>query len=114
MKIFAVFSFLLILLALVQTAFLPIPLGLIALVTWFLLRGTKYLVLFTIFFSLALAIVAVIPAWVVFAASCLSLYLFIGSKSFLPSRNLVHIILAVTSLVAWEVSIVGLTRLFNL
>lgn len=109
----AIFLIILALFALFQVSILPIPLGLLALIFWFIRRGEKYLVIFIATFSLLLAVISNLPAWAVLAATSVGLYTFIGAKHFLPGRLAVHLSLILASFIVWEATLVGLLRLFN-
>ena len=105
-----VFGFLIIIFALFQVSLLPVPLGLAAIIFWNLFKGEKNVLVFVVLFSLTLATASNLPLWLTLLATLLSLYLFIGAKSFLPARNEIHLFLAAVSLIVWEVLVFGLEK----
>ncbi len=107
----AIFLIILVGLAIFQVSILPIPLGLLAIIFWFIQRGEKYLGIFIAVFSLFLAVISNLPAWTVLAATSIGLYAFIGAKYFLPDRLAVQLGLMLASFVIWEAALVGLLRL---
>ncbi|OGY21393.1 MAG: hypothetical protein A2126_03325 [Candidatus Woykebacteria bacterium GWB1_45_5] len=113
MKVEVLFIILLLIACLIQVSWVPIPIGLLA-IFWLVFRkGTKYIILPALIFSLSLAILSDIPAWLVLLTTSFSLYLFILGKSSLPSRLPLIGGLVIASLVVWEALLIGLLRLFN-
>ena len=108
------FLIILVILAIFQVSLVPIPLGLGALIFWFVRAGEKYLALHITVFSVCLAAIANIPVWLVLAATGISFYVFVGAKYFLPERLTTQIGLAIVSLIIWEITMIGLGKLANL
>ena len=108
------FLIILVILAIFQVSLVPIPFGLLAIIFWFTRFGEKNLVVYLAFFSLFLAVISNLPAWVVLAATSIGFYVFIGAKYFLPGRLAVHAGLVVASLIIWEITMMGLGKLANL
>lgn len=111
MSVFIIFLSLLIFAALVQVSFYTLPFGVVLIIFWYYTQQTKNLGLFVLIFSITVAIAANLSIWVIVAATTISLYLFILGRSFLPTRVLVNIFLVVGSLVAWEFSVIMLSKL---
>jgi len=106
-----VFVVFIIVASLFQVSLVPVPLGLVVILVWFLLRGTKHIVWLILIFSILLATVANLSPWAVLLATSLSSYLFVFGKSFLPARVATTFGLLIISALAWEISLAALIRL---
>jgi hypothetical protein len=114
MKTTIILATLLFLAVFVQVSWLPLPFGLLVIFGWFSRKGTKHIIILVLAFSLFIALLSQIPAWLVLFVTALSLYLFVLGKSFLPSRLSAIAGLVVVSLFAWEALLVGLLRVLRL
>ena len=97
-----------------QVTFLPIPLGLLAILGWFLFKSPKYLWLYLMMFSTLLGVIANIPIWIVLLSTSASFYLFIGTRRILPVNAGSSIALIFASIFLWEISTRFLSRLVEL
>ena len=105
---------LLIFLVLLQMAFWPIAFGLIAILIWFLIKGSKHTLFYVLAFSTLLGLIANIPIWIVFLATLVSFYSFVGARQFLPARLGISIVLILACLFTWEISTLFFTSLLSL
>jgi len=110
----ATFLVLLIFLTLLQMTFWPVAFGLIAILIWYLLKGSQYTLFYNLIFSTLLGLVANIPIWIVFLATLVSFYLFVGARQVLPARLVTSVVLILASLFTWEISTLLFTRLLSL
>jgi len=110
----AIFVILIIAASLVQVSLVPIPLGLLLIFGWFWRNGTKYIITFSLVFSLFLASFSNLPIWLILLSTTLSLYLLVLGRSIFPARLPTTVGLVVISLVAWEAILAGLLRVVNL
>jgi len=95
----------------IQVCLIPLPLGLAAILVWFILYGSKHIVWLVLMSSIFLAISASLPAWAILLATSVALALFISGKSFFPNRLATNVGLVAVSGIAWEISMVALLKL---
>lgn len=98
-------------LTLVQVTFFPLPLGLLAILGWFLLKSPKYWWLYLLIFSTLLGVIANIPIWIVLLSTSASFYLFMGVRRILPANAASNIALIFASVLLWEISTLFFSRL---
>ena len=109
----AIFLVLLIFLTLLQMTFWPVAFGLIAILIWYLLKGFQYTLFYIFIFSIMIGLIANIPIWIVFLATVVSFYLFVGARQVLPARFVTSVVLILASIFTWEISTLFFTRLFS-
>lgn len=110
----AAFTLVIIFLTILQVSLVPLPLSLLAILTWFLYRGARYLWFFATAFSFLLGTIANITLWHVLLSTGLALIVFIYARSLLPTRWWVYAILFVVCAAVWEVSLVAVESLLKI
>jgi hypothetical protein len=81
-----IFLFLLLTASLFQVSVLPLPLGVLVILTWYLLKGTRDIVILAVFFSVVLANLTNIPSYLILLSSTLSIGFLAFTKQFSPSK----------------------------
>ena len=108
------FTTLLVLLTLLQTSFLPVPWGLLAILIGLVFKGFGHSLVYALIFSTLLGIIANIPIWIIFLATMVSLYLFIAARQIVPARFGLSLVSIVVSVSSWEIVTLLLTRLVDI
>ncbi|SRR4030042_3125305 len=98
---------------LIQIVFAPIPIGILAICLWYLLKGTDKIVFLIAFYSLLLGVLSNYTVWVVFSITAIVIYIFIIVKSFLPQRKAINMFLIFSVLILWEASLIIISK-YNL
>lgn len=105
------FIVILLLASLFQVGVVALPVGIIALFSWFLLKGTKHLIILTLLYTLFLASMTNIPGFAILLSTILSFVILIAGRWYLPQKYGVTVILILSGVFIWEGTLFILLRL---
>lgn len=105
-----VFIFLIIVASLFQVSVLPIPFGILVLLTWFFTKGTEHFVLLALVFAVSLAAVSALPAFAILLSVSVSLGVLVIGRQFFPPNRPATVLLVLVAVGIWEISLFALQK----